>query len=248
MYNGIDISQTRDYIKILCKSFVEKSCEKYLATWMNNYMISATRPTLFPSDPNWLKKFNTATGDPTKKIQAKLAKDMKMTYRLGVGELIWAMTTCRPDLAYVSVKLIQSDHCPHEYHYHGLCHALKYLYVTQDDGIYFWRTKPRMEFKEIPLPVVQSCQQDLLLDCACPEHDANILHAYADSDWATRPKTQRSFGGVCLRLAGGTIAYKCRFQTTMAGSSTEAEFMAAHDTGKLILFVHSVLWDLGIHQ
>jgi hypothetical protein len=40
-------------------------------------MISATRPTPLPSDPNGLKKFNTATGDPDKKNQAKLAKDMK---------------------------------------------------------------------------------------------------------------------------------------------------------------------------
>ena len=99
MYNGIDISQTRDYIKISCKLFVEKSCEKYLTTWMNNYMISATRPTPLPSDPNWLKKFNNATGDPNKKIQAKLAKNMKMAYWSGVGEIIWAMTTCCPDLA-----------------------------------------------------------------------------------------------------------------------------------------------------
>jgi hypothetical protein len=215
---------------------------------MNNYMISATRPTPLPSDPIWLKKFNTATGDPDKKIQAKLAKDMKMTCRSGVGELIWAMTTCRPDLAYVGVNLLQSTHCPHEHHYHGLRHALKYLYVTPDDGIYLWRTKLRMEFKEGPLTVVQSGRQDILLGSTCPEHDANILHAYADSDWATCPKTQRSFGGVCLRLAGETIAYKCRFQPTIAGSLTEAEFMAAHDTGKMILFVHSVLWDIGIPQ
>jgi hypothetical protein len=30
------------------------------------------------------------------------------------------------------------------------------------------------------------------------------------------------------------------------GLPTEAEFMAAHDTGKMILFVHSFLWDHGI--
>ncbi len=34
----------------------------------------------------------------------------------------------------------------------------------------------------------------------------------------------------------------------MAGSSTEAEFMMVYDAGKMILFVHSVLWDLGIPQ
>jgi hypothetical protein len=108
MYNGIDIGQTIDYIKISCKLFVEKSCKKNLETWMNNYMISATRPTPLPSDLNWLKKFNKATGGPNKKIQTKLAKDMKMAYRSEVGEIMWAMTTCHPDLAYISVKLSQN--------------------------------------------------------------------------------------------------------------------------------------------
>jgi hypothetical protein len=56
------------------------------------------------------------------------------------------------------------------------------------------------------------------------------------------------FGGVCVCLAGGTIAYKCRFQSTVAGSSTEAEFMASFDARKMILYIQSLLWDLGIPQ
>jgi hypothetical protein len=39
-----------------------------------------------------------------------------------------------------------------------------------------------------------------------------------------------------------------KFQPTVAGLLTEAEFMAAYDTGKMILFVWSVLWNLGIPQ
>ncbi len=113
---------------------------------------------------------------------------MKLSYCSGVGELIWAMTTCRPDLAYAAIKLSQSNHCPHEHHYHGLCHALKYLYITKDDGIYFWRTTPQPKFKKGPLPPVHSNKQDLLMTDDCPEYDANI-QAYADSDWATCPKT-----------------------------------------------------------
>ena len=54
--------------------------------------------------------------------------------------------------------------------------------------------------------------------------------------------------GACLQLAGGTIVYKCKFQPTIAGSSTEAEFMATYDTGKMNLYVRSILWDLGIPQ
>ena len=194
-----------------------------------------------------MKKFNAATGDPDPKIQANLAKAMGLSYRSGVGKMIWAMTTCRPDVAFASVKLSQANCCPHDHHFHGLKHALKYLYSTWEDGLYFWRMVPRMELKEGPFPKINSNKQDLLLQ-GRPEYDANVLHAYADSDWATCVKTRRSFGGTCIRLAGGTIAYKSKFQPTVAGSSTEAEFMAAYDTGKMILFVRSILWDLDIPQ
>ncbi len=36
MYNGIDILQMRDYIKISCKTFINKICDKYLNCWMQN--------------------------------------------------------------------------------------------------------------------------------------------------------------------------------------------------------------------
>jgi hypothetical protein len=35
MFNGINVTQTRDFIKIDCHSFVEKAFEKYLASWMH---------------------------------------------------------------------------------------------------------------------------------------------------------------------------------------------------------------------
>jgi len=44
------------------------------------------------------------------------------------------------------------------------------------------------------------------------------------------------------------VAYKTQFQPTVAGSSTEVEYMSAYFTGKMILFVRSVLWDLGVPQ
>jgi hypothetical protein len=127
MFDGIDITQTRDYIKISCKSFIDKFCEKHLASWMSSYLMAAASPTPLPCNPNWFKKFNAAIGDPDPKKQADLAKSMHLSYHSGVGDLIWAMTTCCPGLAYASVKLSQTNSCPHEHHYHGLCHALKIL-------------------------------------------------------------------------------------------------------------------------
>jgi hypothetical protein len=181
MYNGIDVAQTRDYIKVSCTTFIKKICEKYLISWMQNFTSTDDHPTPLPTDPTWYKKFNAAIGDPNPKAQAKLAKQMQLTYRSGVGELIWAMTTTHPDLAFASVKLSQANSCPDKHHYHGVKHALKYLYSTCDDGLYFWRTAPRPEFKEGPLPRISSNKQDLLVGSQ-PEHDANIVHAYADSD------------------------------------------------------------------
>jgi hypothetical protein len=162
--------------------------------------------------------------------------EMQLNYRAGVGELIWAMTTCHLDLAFASVKLSQSNSCPHKIHYHGLKQALKYLNSSKEDGLYFWRTSPRMDLPDGPLPPIHSNKQDLLLDNR-PEHNASVLLAYADSDWATCVKTRRSFGGSCLQIAVGAVAYKTQFQPTIAGSSTEAEYMSAYFTVIMILFV-----------
>ncbi len=125
--------------------------------------VSSTRPTPFPTNSVWWKEFNKATGNPGVKVQALLAKEMQLSYRAGVGNLIWAMTTCRPDLAFHSVKLSQSNSCPHKIHYHVLECALKYLFSTKYDGIYFWWTSPCMELPEGSLLPIQSNKQDLLL-------------------------------------------------------------------------------------
>ena len=100
------------------------------------------RLTSQPPDPTWLKKFDAAVGDPDEKAQAQL------NYRAGVGELIWAMTMCRLFLAFASIKLLQSNSCPHKFHFHSLKHALKYLYSSWEDNIYFWRIGPHLELPE----------------------------------------------------------------------------------------------------
>jgi hypothetical protein len=74
------------------------------------------------------------------------------------------------------------------------------------------------------------------------------VHGHVDFDWVTCPKTCRSFTGVCVRLAGRTIAYKSKIQPTVAQSSIEAEFMGASDFGCVLLFVRSILWDIGVPQ
>jgi len=48
--------------------------------------------------------------------------------------------------------------------------------------------------------------------------------------------------------AGGIIGYRTKFQDTIAHSSTEGEFTAACEAGKMILYYRSILEDLDIPQ
>lgn len=157
------------------------------------------------------------------------------------------MVTCRPDISFATVKLAQFSACPSEKHYHALRHCLKYLVHTKNDGIYYWRPTPRLDLDIGPTPQVSSNSHDLDFDNR-PTIDPAVVTGMTDSDWATCPITRRSFTGICFMLAGGCISYKTRLQKTPAMSSTEAEFMAASDAGKMSLFLRSLLHDLHIPQ
>jgi hypothetical protein len=134
MFNGVDVVQTQDYIKISCQTYIDKFCEKYLNTWLGKIPLSKNRPIPLPTDPSWLKKFSAAMGLSDPDVQKDLSSKMQIKYKAGVGELIWAMTTCQPDISFTSVKLSQSNSAPAKHIYHGLKHAIRYVYITQQDG------------------------------------------------------------------------------------------------------------------
>jgi len=71
--NGIDIVQTKDFIKINVHSYIKKFCLKYEDTWVSKVPIGENRPTPLPTDPNWVKKFNLAIGPSESKAQQDLA-------------------------------------------------------------------------------------------------------------------------------------------------------------------------------
>ena len=171
---------------------------------------------------------------------------MQINYRAGVGELIWAMTTCRPDIAFSSVKLSQSNSSPHEHHYHGLKHTIKYLYITCNDGIYYWQSQPWLDLREGPAPKINSNRNNLLLDQR-KHHDPLTVVAYADSDWATCTKTRRSFTWVCIFLSGGVIAYKTKFQPTVA-LSYHPQRPNSWLPATWVACARSILWDINIPQ
>lgn len=250
LFNGIDVLQTKYYIKISCQTYLEKIAEKHLDKWMRELNITSTRPVPMPATESFIKRFDAAVGDPDKTVQASLEKEFHFGYRSGIGEIIYAMVTARPDVSTAVVRCAQNSACPAREHYHAVRHILKYLYLTRDNGIYYWRAKPLESLPEHPVPKHEAAHHGTLPAHvqSRPTHGPLEPATSADSNWAACLKTRRSTTGVSVKLAGGAIAYKTKLQPTVAGSSTEAEYMGGYDAGKMILFLRSILYDLGIPQ
>jgi hypothetical protein len=151
LFNGIDVLQSRYYVKIYCETYIEKFCMKYLLTWLKDTPISV-RPTPMPSSKSFLDGFQTAEGDPDEKIQEKLKKQYGFGYRNDIGELIYAMVTCCPDISTTVVLCSQRSACPAEQHYNAVRHAIKYLYVTRSDGTYFGERSHLWTYWSTPSP------------------------------------------------------------------------------------------------
>ena len=160
--------------------------------------------------------------------QAKLEKDLGFTYRQGIGEILYALVTCRPDVSFATIKLSQFSAKPAAMHFEALKDLFRYLKATKDDGIYYWRSMPRMD---LPIGQLPTCKIDNNYDestaATRSQYDDYIMKAAVDSDFAGDTSHRRSVSGVVIKLAGGAVLYKTQYQPTVAGSSTEAEFTAA---------------------
>ena len=72
--------------------------------------------------------------------------------------------------------------------------------------------------------------------------------AYSDSDWGSDASHQRSVTDTIILLSGAAVLYLTKYQKAVALSSTEAEFVAASDTGKTAIYLRTILSDLGFSQ
>jgi hypothetical protein len=97
-----------------------------------------------------------------------------------------------------------------------------------------------------PMPI--TFQDNNYTMTTTPHDKFHYLFGYVDADWASDTKHRKSVTGIIIMYAGGAIGYKSKYQTTIAHSSTEAEFTAACDAGKHILFFRSLLADMDIEQ
>lgn len=72
------------------------------------------------------------------------------------------------------------------------------------------------------------------------------LHAYYDSNWARCPIDRKSTSGYCIQLGQSLISWKTKTQTAVARSSVEAEYRSMANTCCEVVWLLSLLKDLGL--
>ncbi|XP_041011388.1 uncharacterized mitochondrial protein AtMg00810-like [Juglans microcarpa x Juglans regia] len=126
------------------------------------------------------------------------------------------LTITRPDIVFAVNILSQFMHAPQIPHMTAATRVLHYLKSAPGQGIFF------------------------------PSSNDIHVRAYTDSDWASCPTTQRSTTGFFITLGSSPISWRTKKQTTVACSSTEAEYRAMAVTTCELVWLQQLFHDLGI--
>ena len=175
-----------------------------------------------------------------------LETQSKFNYRNVLGELMYVYITCRPDIGYAITTLSKFSSGPSAFHYKLLRGLAKYLRSTITWGIRFNRPTPlNLDILEdsVPYPELLNSKDDFPVDVNRP-----VLQAFVDAAFGNDLTRRRSTTGLVFTFCGGAIIYRSKTQTLTAGSSTEAEFIAAVTAAKLARYLRCVLKQLEEEQ
>ena len=144
----------------------------------------------------------------------------KVPYANAVGSLMYAMVCIRPDISHVVSTVSRYMHDPGKGHWQVVKWILWYLQNTVDVGSTF-------------------------------EHDKSFdrcIVGYCDSDYASDLDKRRSTTGYLFTLTKAPVSWKSTLQSTVALSTTKAEYMAITEAVKEGIWLHGLLKDLGVSQ
>jgi len=149
-FDGYDVLQTRDYVKLSAESYIRHLLEAH--GWDNpslRELSNKPKPPLHESDVANLFNLAARPVENTPKHKA-LEKEQGFGYRSVLGEILFAYILCRPDIGYAVTTLAKFSTAPNALHYKSLKHLAIYLRQTQDWGIMYWRSEPVASLPEVP--------------------------------------------------------------------------------------------------
>lgn len=126
-FNGLNIHQTNTYNHLSCETYINKIISHH--GWTLEEI--PDRPTPMKSYTAYQTEIQIQQGSQDPAVAQKLERKMKLNYRQGIGELIFALTICRIDISPALISLSQHSHLPDEIHYEALKHLFLYLKATK---------------------------------------------------------------------------------------------------------------------
>ena len=121
LFNGVNVTQTKDYVKVHVSSYLERVFERH-QSWMKNYP-ECNEPLPMKPDKELARALEheeaplDKDGEVDQKAIMALETEFGFKYRSATGELIFAMVTARPDISYATVKLCQYNTKPTRVHF-----------------------------------------------------------------------------------------------------------------------------------
>jgi len=138
-----------------------------------------------------------------------------------LGELQFLTNSTRPDIAFAVNRLAAYTANPSLQHVTALKRILRYLAGTKNLGITYSKT--------------------------ANNPDNNIFHGFADAAFANHDDHKSTSGYVFL-AAGGAITWKSKKQTTIALSTTQAEYVALSEAAREACWLRNLFDELGYPQ
>lgn len=156
----------------------------------------------------------------SKEQGAKTPEDVtfmqKVPYLSAVGSLMYLSLTTRPDIAYAVAVLARFSANPGVNHWKAVKHLFRYLQGTKDMKLVYR-----------------------------PDKSGEPFSSFTNTDHGGCKDSGRSTGGYLMRYGTGAISWSSKLQTIVALSTTEAEFVAAVEAGKEIVWLRSILREFG---
>jgi hypothetical protein len=140
----------------------------------------------------------------------------EVPYRSLSGSLLYAALLTRADIAYPTQVICKFNENPGRRHWKAGQRILKYLKSTRNHGIVYRKSGS-------PLPLTDS-----------------------DSDWADNRETRKSQSGWIVRIANGAVDWSTKAQKSVALSSCEAEYVAASEAFREVLWMRQLLQELNV--
>lgn len=169
---------------------------------------------------------------------------MGFNYRNALGEALFAMITCRPDILFPIIKLSKFVNNLAQVNYQALKNVLSYLRETMDDGLIYWRSiSTKISCLYYPVYLKHSTKNMISQITHLPNYKVVLTATRLPMLKLENPL--RTYYSISLAQPFTT---KRIFKIIFHIAPQKAEFIAACDAGKAALYLQSIFDDIGVPQ